>query len=355
MNLRATAGVGIAATMTTLLTAGAVAKQSSTTMRAVVLDGSKPVVQQIAVPEPAQGDVRVKVRAAAVNPVDWKMASRPAGGPPPGAPPLPGGAPGGPPPRPASTRNAAMVPGFDAAGVIDRVGEGVTDWKVGDEVIVFSDDRGAYAQFVVVPANTIVRKPEKLSFEEAAGIPTVAYAAYDALIDTANVERGQRVLIHGGAGGVGSAAVQLAKSRGAFVLATASARNHEFLRSMGVDQAIDYTAVPFESVVSSLDVVLNTVDADTAARSIKGIKKGGILVSIAGEVPEGACAQAGIRCSGRTRSTPVDEVMRQVAQLAEEGRYKVHVDGVYALERVREAWAKSQTGRTRGKIILRTE
>ena len=169
---------------------------------------------------PGAGDVRVRVRAAAVNPVDWKSAARSSE-----------------PPRATSARNPADVPVFDAAGVIERVGEGVTGWIVGDEVIVFSDDRGAYAELIVAPAATIVRKPQALTFEQASGIPTVAYAAYNAVIDIANVQHGQRVLVHGGAGGVGSAAVQLAKSRGAFVLATASLRNHEFLRSIGVDSS----------------------------------------------------------------------------------------------------------------------
>jgi NADPH:quinone reductase-like Zn-dependent oxidoreductase len=310
------------------------ARQINDTMRAVVVVDGKPTVQQIAAPVPGPGDVRVRLRAAAVNPVDWKAAARPA------------------PPRASSSRNVADVPGFDGAGVIDRVGEGVTDWKVGDEVIVFSDDRGAYAELVVAPAQTVVRKPDALTFEKASGIPTVAYAAYNAVVDIADVQRGQRVLIHGGAGGVGSAAVQLAKSRGAFVLATASERNHEFLRSIGVDRPIDYNTAPFESLVSGLDVVVNTVDADTAARSIVAIKRGGILVSIAGPAPMAACEKAGIRCSGRAKGTPVAEVITQVVQLAEEGKYDVNIDATYPLEQVTEAWAKSQTAHTRGKIVL---
>lgn len=332
------------------------------TMRAVVVADGKPVVQTVAVPSPGPNEVRVKVRAASVNPVDWKTASRlpssrPADAP---APPdeaaspasqlsgqLPGQLAGQ-----LQARNAGNVPGFDASGVIDRIGDEVTDWKVGDEVIAFSEARGAYAEFVVVPTTTIVRKPKVLTFEQASGIPTVAFAAYNALFDVAGVKRGQRVLVHGGAGGVGSAAVQLAKSRGAFVLATASERNHEFLKGIGVDQAIDYTVAPFESLVSALDVVLNTVDAETATRSIVAIKRGGTLVSIAGQAAPDACERAGIRCLGRSRGTPVAEVMAQTTQLAEDGKYIVHVDAVLPLARTAEAWAKSQTGRTRGKIVL---
>lgn len=307
------------------------------TMRAVVVADGKPVVQAVAVPSPGPKEVRIKVRAAAVNPVDWKTAASDEAGSPSSQP---------------AARNPGNVPGFDASGVIDRIGDGVTDWKVGDEVIAFSEARGAYAEFVVVPTTTIVRKPKALTFEQASAIPTVAFAAYNALFDVADLKRGQRVLVHGGAGGVGSAAVQLAKSHGAFVLATASQRNHEFLKAIGVDQVIDYTVAPFESLVSALDVVLNTVDAETATRSIVAIKRGGTLVSIAGQVAPHACERAGIRCLGRSRGTPVAEVMAQTVQLAQDGKYIVHVDAVLPLARTAEAWAKSQTGRTRGKIVL---
>jgi NADPH:quinone reductase-like Zn-dependent oxidoreductase len=312
------------------------ARQSAETMKAIVVVDGKPTVQEVAAPVPGPGDVRVRLHSAAVNPVDWKAAARSVG--------QPAG--------PASSRNAANVPGFDGSGVIDRVGERVTSWKVGDEVIVFSADRGAYAELMVAPAETVVRKPKALSFEKAAGIPTVAYAAYNAVVDIAKVQRGQRVLVHGGAGGVGSAAVQLAKWRGAFVLATASERNHEFLRSIGVDRPIDYNAAPFESLVSGLDVVVNTVDAETATRSIVAIKPGGLLVSVAGQAPPEACEKAGIRCSGRAEGTPVAEVITQVVQLAEDGKYDVNIDATFPLAQVNEAWAKSQTGRTRGKIVL---
>jgi NADPH:quinone reductase-like Zn-dependent oxidoreductase len=326
------------------------ARQETETMRAVVVVDGKPVVQSLAVPSPGPGEVLIKVHAAAVNPMDWKSAARAAGG---GgvndAPVVEGTAS----PKNASTaRPSGAVPGFDAAGVIDRIGDGVTDWKGGDEVIAFSEARGAYAEFVVVPARTIVRKPKALTFQQASGIPTVAFAAYNALFDVADIKRGQRVLVHGGAGGVGSAAVQLAKSRGAFVLATASARNHEFLKAIGADQAIDYTSAPFESLVSALDVVLNTVDSETATRSIVAIKRGGTLVSIAGQPAADACERAGVRCLSRKPGTPVAEVMAHAAQLAEDGKYIVHVDATLPLARTAEAWAKSQTGRTRGKIIL---
>lgn len=326
--------------------------QSPDGMRAIVVAGATPEVRRVPVPEPVEGEVRLRVRAAAVNPVDWRyLTTGRAGGPPAGAP-RGGGPRGGGPARPGGPANPQGIPGFDAAGVIDRVGPGVTSWKAGDEIIAFLDARGAYADYAVAPVSAIVAKPTSISFEQAAGIPTVAFAAYSAVVDIADVQKGQRVLIHGGAGGVGSAAVQIAKSRGAHVLATASARNHAFLRSIGVDEPIDYTAVRFETVAKDLDVVINTVDADTAARSVSTLRRGGTLVSIAGQVPEAACTQAGIRCSMRTIGTPVGQVLRDVVALVRDGRYDVNVDAAFPLERTAEAWSASQTGRTRGKIII---
>ncbi len=347
----------VACLAATGLAASGLSGQAPADMRAVVIDGTTPEVRRVPIPEPVAGEVRVRVRAAAVNPVDWRsLTMGRSGGPPPGrgGPPDRGGGPrGGGPARPGGAANPLGIPGFDAAGVIDRLGPGVTGWRVGDEVIAFLDARGAYAEYAVAPVDAVVAKPAGISFDEAAGIPTVAFAAYSAVVDIADVQRGQRVLVHGGAGGVGSAAVQLAKSRGAHVLATASARNHAFLRSIGVDEPIDYTAVRFETVAKDLDAVINTVDAETAARSVSTLKRGGILVSIAGQVPTEACAAAGIRCSMRTMGTPIGEVLRQVVVLVEQGRYDVNVDATFPLEQTAEAWAQSQAGRTRGKIIMR--
>jgi NADPH:quinone reductase-like Zn-dependent oxidoreductase len=307
-----------------MLAVAGVRPAAVSTMRGVVLEGGVPVVRLLPVPEPGPGQVRVRVHAAGVNPVDWKRA----------------------PPTPRTP------PGIDAAGVVDRVGSGVTAWRAGDAVIVFADDWGTYADYVVVPADDLASKPPGMSFAEAAGIPTVAFTAWNVLVDQAKVGPGMRVLIHGGAGGVGSAAVQIAKARGARVLATASTRNQAFLRDLGVDEPIDYTARPFEQQVRDLDVVVNTVDAETAARSVVTVKKGGLLLSVAGPVPAEACAHAGIRCAPRGRGTPLGEVLRQVAQLHEQGRYRVNIDARYPLEQVADAWAMSRTGRTRGKVVL---
>jgi NADPH:quinone reductase-like Zn-dependent oxidoreductase len=172
-------------------------------------------VQTRPVPRPGAGEVLVRVRAAGVNPVDWKVAARRQG----------------------------MVPGTDVAGTIDSLGEGVTEWKIGEPVLGFARQSGSYAEFAVVPVSSLARKPKSLTFEQAAGIPIAAETAYRALHEAGKLAAGQTVLIHGAAGGVGSAAVQIAKARGARVIGTASPNNHDFLRSLGVDQVIDQCAI----------------------------------------------------------------------------------------------------------------
>jgi NADPH:quinone reductase-like Zn-dependent oxidoreductase len=284
-------------------------------------------VQTRPVPQPGPDEVLVRVRAAGVNPVDWKSAQRRAG----------------------------MVPGIDVAGTIDSLGSGVTGWKVGEPVLGFARQSGSYAEYAVIPVSTLARKPKSMTFEEAAGVPIAGDTAWRSLHETARVGKGQTVLIHGAAGGVGSAAVQVAKAAGARVIGTASANNHEFLKSLGVDQVIDYNAQRFEDVVRDVDVVLNTVDADTAARSIGIVKKGGTLVSIVGPANAADCAAAGIECMRPSRDggPSVAELLAHVVELADQGRFKVHVDETFALADAGKAWDKSRDGHARGKLVIR--
>jgi NADPH:quinone reductase-like Zn-dependent oxidoreductase len=330
------------------------------TMKAAVIVDGRTTVQEVPRPVAVAGQVLIRVRAAAVNPVDWRSATTaPRGGAGPGGGSGGPGAPGAPEAAAGPGRGGPpaltgpRIPGFDAAGVITALGEGVTGWKVGDEVIAFSDRTGAYAEYLAVPVSGLCLKPKALSFDEAAGIPTVAFAAWAVLVDVANVGPGQRVLVHGAAGGTGTAAVQIAKARGAYVIGTASKRNHEFLKSIGVDEAIDYTTEKFEEKVKDVDIVFNNVDTDTANRSIGVVKPGGIIVSITGTIDNDKVAAAGIRYSGRRMGgTPVGEVMHQVAALAEAGKYDVNVDQTFTLAGVNQAWEASKAGRTRGKLII---
>src|SRR6185295_17810943 len=178
------------------------------------------------VPRPGPNEVLIKVRAAGVNPVDWK----------------------------AAVRRIGMVPGTDVSGTIDTLGEGVTGWKVGEPVLGFERQSGSYAEYAVIPVDSLARKPKSLSFEQAAGVPIAGETAYRSLYETAQIRKGQTILIHGAAGGVGSAAVQIAKAAGARVIGTASADHQDFLRSLGVDQSIDYRSQRFEDMVKDVDL-----------------------------------------------------------------------------------------------------
>jgi NADPH:quinone reductase-like Zn-dependent oxidoreductase len=289
------------------------------------MDGSLSV-QSRSVPRPNAGEVLIKVRAAGVNPVDWKVAPRRVG----------------------------MVPGVDAAGVIDSLGEGVSGWKIGDQVLGFARGSGSYAEYAVVPVTSLARKPKSMTFEQAAGVPIAAETAYRALHEVGGIKSGQTVLIHGAAGGVGSAAVQIAKAAGARVIGTASPNNHEFLKSLGADEVIDYRTQKFEDVVKNVDLVLNTVDRATGERSVGVVKVGGTLVSVVGQQDAMACAVARIRCTrpNRDKGAPNAELLERIVELADAGKFKVIVDTMYPMEETAKAWAKSREGHTRGKLVI---
>ena len=293
---------------------------------AEVGEGGTLSVQTRPVPRPGTGEVLIKVRAAGVNPVDWKSALRRLG----------------------------MVPGTDVSGTIDTLGEGVTGWKVGDQVLGFARQSGSYAEYAVIAVTSLARKPKSMTFEQAAGVPIAAETAYRALHEAGHIARGQTVLIHGAAGGVGSSAVQIAKAAGARVIGTASSNNHEFLRSLGVDQTIDYKSQKFEDVVKNVDLVLNTADADTTARSIGVVRAGGTLVSIVGPPNPAACAAAKIHCARPDRETGASnaDMLARVVELADAGKFKIYVDETYPLADAAKAWDKGREGHTRGKLII---
>jgi NADPH:quinone reductase-like Zn-dependent oxidoreductase len=196
----------------------------------------------------------------------------------------------------------------------------------------------------------VAAKPRSLSFEEAAGMPVAGETAWRALVTIANVKPGQRVLIHGGAGGVGSSAVQIAKARGAYVIATASPTHDEFLRSLGVDELVDYHKVRFEEKLKDIDVVLNTVDPDTGARSIAVVRPGGTLVSVAGAAPAAQCEAASIRCAVTGPAT--GELLGPLSELADQGKFRIHIDRQFPLADAAKALELNRQGHTGGKIIL---
>src|ERR1700733_6968809 len=303
-------------------------------MRAVEIGAGRIQIREPAPPVAASGQVLVKIHFAGVNPADWQSA---------------GGS-------DYASAGGFSIPGLDGSGVIEAVGSGVTGYKVGDAVIVWSQARGTYAQYVAVPATTIARKPPGLSFAEAAGIAHAGLAAWNMLIDQAAVRAGQTVLVLGGAGGVGSAAVQIAKNKGAHLIATASARNAEYLRSLGADTVFDYTTQHFEDQLRNIDIAIDTVDVDNAYRALAVVRRGGYLLSSVGLPAAGQCAARIVTCSGRSRDgTPVHTALQQIADWSQAGRFKVNVDRSFALSEVLQAWQYSQAGHTRGKSVIRMD
>lgn len=248
-----------------------------------------------------------------------------------------------------------MTLGLDVSGIVETVGEGVMDFAPGDAVFARADPakNGAYAEFIALPASEVAPKPASLDHFQAAALPHVGFTAWYALIETGGLAAGQTVLIHGAAGGVGSLAVQLAKWRGATVIGTASAHNLDFLRELGVDEAIDYNVTPFESVVREVDLVLDTVGGDTQARSWGVLKPGGMLISVVQPPSEETAAAHSVRQAFVTAVPPAGETLRILAALVDSGDIKPVVSSVLPLADIQQAHALGEGRHVRGKIVLK--
>ncbi|MEV0086210.1 NADP-dependent oxidoreductase [Saccharopolyspora sp. NPDC050642] len=310
-------------------------------MRAISQDvlGGPEVLQEVRLERPVPGpsEVLIRVRAAGLNPTDWKhRAYKVFLGEPP------------------------LVLGWDVSGVVEAVGVGVTLHKPGDEVfgmLPYPHGVGSHAEYVTGPARAFVPKPSNVDHVQAGAIPLAALTAWQALVDTARLQPGQRVLIHAAAGGVGHFAVQIAKARGAHVIGTASAGKHEFLRGLGADELIDYQEVDFADVVSDVDVVLDPLAGDTRTRSLRTLRRGGVLVSILPFGREEDAAEAerrGVRVELMLVEAD-QEGMRAIAELVESGRLRPEIAGVFPLADAAKAHALGETGRTTGKLVLAVE
>jgi NADPH:quinone reductase-like Zn-dependent oxidoreductase len=285
-------------------------------------------------PEPGPGEVLVRVHAAGVNPVDWKVRAGYL--------------------REWMKYKLPMIPGWDFSGVVESAGSSVDGWRAGTEVYARPDlsRDGSYAEYIAVRASEVGAKPKSVDHVHAAAIPLAALTAWQALFDAGGLAAEQRVLIHAAAGGVGHFAVQLAKWKGAFVAGTASARNHDFLRRLGVDQPIDYTSVRFEDVARDFDVVLDTMAGETRARSWGVLKKGGILVTILGQPSQEDAKAHDVRGAG-IFVQPNPKQLDEIAGLVDSGKLKPHIEGVFPLAEAAKAHALSETNHVRGKIVLR--
>lgn len=285
-------------------------------------------------PSPEQGEVLVRIHAGAVNPVDWKIRAGYM--------------------KDFMPISFPAILGMDLSGVVEAVGPGVKLFKAGDEVYAMANMKkgGTYAEYIAIEEGILAIKPSSLDHVHAAAIPLAGLTAYHGLFEVGNLKSGQKVLIHGAAGGVGAFAVQLAKWKGAHVIGTASTRNLAFLRELGVEQAIDYTAKPFEKGLSDVDLVIDTVGGETQQRSWRVLKKGGILASTVGEPPVPADAPQNAVAKA-IQNRPNAEALKVLANLANTGKLLAFVETELSLRDARKAHELNQTGHTRGKIVLR--
>lgn len=307
-------------------------------MRAVSQDelGGPEVLKLVELdrPEPRAGEILVRVHAAGLNPTDWKHR--------------------------ANLRDFDSLPfvlGWDVSGVVEKVAPGVTLWEPGDEVfgmLPYPYGAGAFAEYATGPARAFAAKPSGIDHVTAGAIPLAALTAWQALVDTAHLEAGQRVLIHAAAGGVGHLAVQIAKARGAYVIGTASAPKHDFLRGLGADELIDYRETDFAEAVRDVDVVLDTIGGEYGPRSLATLRPGGIVVSIlVGSSPglEEQAAEQGKQALGML--VEYDQAgMRAIEALVRGGKLRPEIAAVFPLTDAAKAHEMGETGRTTGKIVI---
>jgi NADPH:quinone reductase-like Zn-dependent oxidoreductase len=296
-------------------------------MKAIVIDefGGTEKLQMKDIDRPALKPDRmiVKMAATSVNPVDVKRRKGLFGG------------------------KTPMIVGGDVSGTVVEVGDDVTGFKVGDRVM--ANGAKTYAEFVVVNPDRAVVLPDTVSFEEAAAIPLAGQTAYEAVVTRGQVKEGQSVLIHGGSGGVGSLAVQIAKIKGAWVASTASGKNQSLLKDLGVDRPVDYKSEAFEELLDPVDFVFDTVGGDVQTRSLSVIKEGGHLLSIAAKPDENTAVKAEF-----FSMSPKKEALEDLLTWLEEGKIRPVISEMldFTEEGVRKAHELSETGHAGGKIIL---
>jgi len=312
--------------------------------------GGQLVFSDIPTPTIARDEILVKVRSTAVNHLDLVEASGTA--------------------RQILPIDLPWIPGHEFSGVVEQIGSEVAAYTPGDAVFGTTTRMGAYAEYVAVKAAAIARKPSNLSFEEAASVPVASQTAWEGIFTHGHLEKGQTILIHGGAGAVGAYAVQLASHAGATVFVTASGDDEAYLKSIGASQVIDYRAAQFEKVLrEKVDVVFNLIRGDTQKRSFLVLKEGGYLVSATQPVSQEETAMH--RVSGvMMRLAPSGDRLGRIGRLLEEGTIRPDVATVYALQDAAQAWkdiarnlpgvhgiSPSQPGgarrKTHGKIVLR--
>jgi len=294
------------------------------------------VVEEAPMPRLRKGDALLKVRAAAITPTELTWNSTWT--------------------DPQGNDRRPIVPSFEVSGTVDQVSSEETYLKRGDPVYGLLDfwRDGAAAEFVAVRAASLAPKPTSLDHVKSAAVPLSGLTAWQALFDHARLSKGDRVLIHGAAGGVGTFAVQFAHWRGAKVIVTASKRHDAFLRELGADTILDYTSVRFEEAIQGVDAVIDTVGGEALERSWGVLRRDGTLVTIAGDVSEDRAAKYGVRAASILVQPNRDQLV-QIGKLIDAGIIRPVVEAVLPLADVREAFARGLAGHNRGKIVLRVD
>jgi len=314
------------------------ASATSQTMKAIRIHsyGGPEVLQHEDAPrpKPQAGEVLVRVHAAGVNPIDWNVREGHM--------------------KDFWPHKFPLILGWDLSGVVEEFGTGVSRFKIGDEVYSVPDPTrdGAYADYIVVRESELALKPNSLHHIRAAAVPLAALTAWQSLFDTAQLQPGRRVLIHAGSGGVGHFAVQLAKWKGAYVFATASTKNQDLLRELGVDEPIDYTQQRFENVVRNIDIVLDTLGGETQERSWSVLKRGGILVSLVQPPSEEKATELGVRAA-LLGAQPNGAQLAEIETIIDSGKLAPVIDRILPLSEVRRAHELSKSGHSHGKMVLR--
>jgi NADPH:quinone reductase-like Zn-dependent oxidoreductase len=316
-----------------------IATEATATMQAITVPawGGPEVLERVTIrrPEPGPNEILVAVHAAGVNPTDWK--SRATGG--------------------WGKWGDPRILGHDVSGVVEAVGAGASLFEPGDEVFGMPSYPigGGYAEYVAAPSRHFVHKPERLDHVHAAALPLVGLTAWQALAEVVRVRPGRRVLVHAAAGGLGHVAVQIAKALGAYVIGTASAPKHDFVRSLGADEVIDYRATDFATAVRDVDVVMEAIGGENGMRSLATLRRGGALVWLTGPIDPAVEARARERGvhAGFTLVEPDRGGLLAIAELVEAEKLRVHVDDVLPLTDAARAHRIGESNRTAGKLVLR--
>ena len=308
-------------------------------MKAIVINqygGAEELVEkELSKPNIEANQVLIEMHATSINPIDWKIRAGYM--------------------KDGMDFDFPLILGWDAAGVVSEVGKEVANFKVGDEVFARpAMSNGTYAEYVAVEEELVALKPKSVSFEEAASVPLAGLTAWQCLVDYGHIKQGNKVLIHAGSGGVGSFAIQIAKSFGAYVISTASGKNEAFLKELGVDEFINYETTDFIDVVNDVDLVVDTMGGEILDESLEVVKEGGRLVSTAGQ-PDAEKAKAKKVTADSMWLNPNGKQLAELGDLMEKGKVKVHIGETYPLTQagLRKAHELSETYHAKGKIVIK--